>query len=465
MFKKIQHIHFVGIGGSGMSGIAEVLITLGYAVSGSDAKETDVTRRLTAMGARVSIGHRAEQVRGVHVVVTSTAVRPDNPEVVEAHAQKIPVIPRIEMLAELARLKYTIAVGGTHGKTTTTSLISLVLNAGGLDPTVVVGGRMHNLGTGAQVGRGDYLVAEADESDGSFLKLAPTLAVVTNIDDDHLDYWGTLSNLVSGFEQFANKVPFYGRVIVGVDDIGSHKILEKIRRPLLTYGLAPDADIQARDIRPSSETTAFAVCRHGKKLGDIRWTAAGRHNVINSLAAVAVGLELDIPFAKIAEALASFKGVGRRLEWKGERGGVAVMDDYGHHPTEVKATLQALKEKFPQRRAIVVFQPHRYSRTKILAEEFAVSFAGADVLGLLDIYAASEAPVPGVTSDWLADRIRAQGTAVTRLPAAEGPALLRGMVKSGDVVLTMGAGDVWKWGESLLASFPPPGGAGPDPLP
>ncbi len=453
MFKKIKNIHFVGIGGSGMSGIAEVLLTLGYAVTGSDAKASDTTRRLTDMGARVFIGHRAEQVSGAHVVVTSTAVRPDNPEVVEAHAQKIPVIPRIEMLAELARLKYTIAVGGTHGKTTTTSLISLVLNAGGLDPTVVVGGRMHNLGTGARVGRGEYLVAEADESDGSFLKLAPTLAVVTNIDDDHLDYWGTLSNLVAGFEQFANKVPFYGRVILGVDDVGSHKILERIRRPLLTYGLAPDADIQARDVCPSPDATSFSVYRQDKKLGDIRWSASGRHNVINSLAAVAVGLELDIPFAKIAEALASFQGVGRRLELKGEQDGVVVMDDYGHHPTEIKATLQALKEKFPDRRAIVVFQPHRYSRTKILAEEFAVCFARADVLGLLDIYAASEAPVPGVTSDWLAERIRAQGTAVTRLPAAEGPGRLRALVKKGDVVLTLGAGDVWKWGENLLAAL------------
>lgn len=453
MFKKIQNIHFVGIGGSGMSGIAEVLLTLGYAVTGSDAKESDVTRRLTTMGARVFIGHRAEQSGGAHVVVTSTAVLPDNPEVAEAHRQKIPVIPRIEMLAELARLKYTIAVGGTHGKTTTTSLISLVLNAGGVDPTVVVGGRMHNLGTGARVGRGDYLVAEADESDGSFLKLAPTLAIVTNIDDDHLDYWGTLSNLVAGFEQFANKVPFYGRVILGVDDAGSHKILERIRRPLLTYGLTPDADIQARDIRPAPAATTFSVFRRDAKLGDIRWTASGRHNVINSLAAVAVGLELDIPFAKIAEALASFQGVGRRLEFKGEAGGVAVMDDYGHHPTEVKATLQALKEKFPDRRAVVLFQPHRYSRTKILADEFAACFSRADVLGLLDIYAASEAPMAGVTSDWLADRIRAQGTPVTRLPAVDGPARLRGLVKKGDVVLTLGAGDVWKWGENLLASF------------
>jgi UDP-N-acetylmuramate--alanine ligase len=240
-----------------------------------------------------------------------------------------------------------------------------------------------------------------------------------------------------------------------VDDVGSHKILEKIRRPLLTYGLTPDADIQARDIRPAPEATSFSVFRHGQKLGDIRWSASGRHNVINSLAAVAVGLELDIPFAKIAEALASFSGVGRRMEWKGERGGVVVMDDYGHHPTEIKATLQALKEKFPHRRSIVLFQPHRFSRTKILAEEFAVSFAGVDVLGLLDIYAASESPLPGVTSDWLAERIRAQGTAVTRLPAEEGPALLRQMVKNGDVVLTMGAGDVWKWGETLLASLTP----------
>jgi UDP-N-acetylmuramate--alanine ligase len=455
MFKKIRNIHFIGIGGAGMSGIAEVLLTLGYAVTGSDAKESDVTRRLATLGAKVFIGHRAEQARGAHVVVTSTAVQPDNPEVAEAQTQKIPVIPRIEMLAELARLKYTIAVGGTHGKTTTTSLISLVLQAGGLDPTVVVGGRMHNLGTGARVGRGEYLVAEADESDGSFLKLSPTLAIVTNIDDDHLDHWGTLSNLVSGFEQFANKVPFYGRVILGVDDIGSRKLLDKIRRPFITYGLTPDADIQARDIRPAPEATVFSVFRGHQKLGDIRWSASGRHNVINSLAAVAAGMELDIPFEKIAEALASFQGVGRRLEFKGERAGIAVMDDYGHHPTEIKATLQALRERFPARRTIVVFQPHRYSRTRILADEFAVCFAGADVLGLLDIYAASETPIPGVTSDWLAERIRAQGTSVARLPASEGPAALKTLVRPGDVVLTLGAGDVWKWGDTLLQSLPP----------
>lgn len=453
MFKKIQRIHFVGIGGAGMSGIAEVLLTLGYTVSGSDAKESDETRRLSSLGAAVFIGHRADQAAGAHVVVTSTAVRPDNPEVKEAHRLKIPVIARIEMLAELARLKYTIAVGGTHGKTTTTSLISLVLQAGGLDPTVVVGGRMHNLGTGARVGKGDYLVAEADESDGSFLKLTPTLAIVTNIDDDHLDYWGTMSSLVAGFEQFANRVPFYGRVIVGVDDTGSRKILDKIRRPLITYGLAPDADIQARDIRPAPAATVFSVYRKSEKLGDIQWSASGRHNVINSLAAVAAGLELDVPFPVIAQALASFRGVGRRLEWKGEKSGVAVVDDYGHHPTEIRATLQALKEWFPDRRAVVLFQPHRYSRTRILADEFATSFAKADVLGLLDIYAASERPQEGVTSDWLADRIRAQGTAVTRLPADGGPALLRGLVKPGDVVLTLGAGDVWKWGEHLLASL------------
>jgi UDP-N-acetylmuramate--alanine ligase len=455
MFKKIQNIHFVGIGGAGMSGIAEVLLTLGYAVSGSDAKESDVTRRLGSMGARLFLGHRAEQVLGAHVVVTSTAVKPDNPEVTEAHAQKIPVIPRIEMLAELARLKYTIAVGGTHGKTTTTSLISMVLQAGGLDPTVIVGGRMHNLGTGARVGLGDYLVAEADESDGSFLKLAPTLAIVTNIDDDHLDYWGTVSQLVSGFERFANEVPFYGRVILGVDDMGSRKILDKIRRPLLTYGITPDADIQARDIRVSSSGTVFSVYRFGVKLGEIRWSVPGRHNVINSLAAVAAGLELDVPFTKIAEALAAFEGVSRRLEWKGEQAGVAVLDDYGHHPTEIKATLQALKERFPQRRAVVLFQPHRYSRTRLLADEFAASFAQADVVGLLDIYAASEAPLPGVTSDWLAERILAQGTPVTRLSAEEGPATLQNLVQKNDVVLTLGAGDVWRWGETLLAALTP----------
>ncbi len=450
MFERIQHIHFVGIGGAGMSGIAEVLLTLGHVVSGSDQKDSDVLRRLKMLGARVCLGHQASQVEGAHVVVTSTAVAADNPEVLEARKRNVPVIPRVEMLAELGRLKYTVVVAGTHGKTTTTSLISLVLQAGGLDPTVIVGGRMHNIGTGARVGRGDYLVAEADESDGSFLKLSPTFAVVTNIDDDHLDYWGTLDRLREGFEQFANKVPFYGAVLLGLDDAGARRLLPLIRRPVITYGLTPDARLRAEDVRAAPTGTAFTVRRGTEKLGPFRWPVTGRHNVMNALAAVAVGLELGVPFPVIAEALAGFQGVTRRMELKGEAEGVTVIDDYGHHPTEIKATLEALRQRFPERRVVVLFQPHRYSRTKLLAEAFTACFARADVLGLLDIYPAGEKPIDGVTSDWLAAKITRAGLSVQRLPAADGETRLRNLVKPGDVVLTLGAGDVWKWGERLL---------------
>lgn len=455
MFKKTRAIHFIGIGGSGMSGIAEVLLTLGHPVTGSDQKESDVTRRLVSLGAKIFIGHRAEQIHGAQVIVTSTAVQSDNPEVQEAHRLSIPVIPRIEMLAELARLKHTIAVAGTHGKTTTTSLVSLVLQAGGLDPTVVVGGRMQNMGTGARVGRGDFLVAEADESDGSFLKLAPTLAIVTNIDDDHMDHWKTMDRLVEGFETFANKVPFYGTVFLGMDDAGARGILPRIRRPVITYGVAPDADLQAQEIVRADGETRFSVHLRGTRLGSVRWPVAGHHNVINSLAAIGVGLELDVPFSVIAEALASFKGVGRRLEWKGEQGGVAVLDDYGHHPTEIRATLQALRERFPGRRTVVLFQPHRYTRTQQLEDAFAAAFPGVDHLGLLDIYPAGERPLPGVTSDRLAEKMRTQGVPLTRLRPENGPAALRALVRPGDVVLTLGAGDVWKWGEGLLNALTP----------
>jgi UDP-N-acetylmuramate--alanine ligase len=451
LFKKIQNIHFIGIGGSGMSGIAEVLLTLGYKVSGSDAKETDVTARLKGLGARVMIGHKADQVRDAHVVVTSTAIGPTNPELLEALNLHIPVIPRIEMLAELARLKYTVAVAGTHGKTTTTSLVSLVLQAGGLDPTVIVGGRMHNIGTGARVGRGDYLVAEADESDGSFLKLQPTLAVITNIDDDHLDFWGKMQALQTGFENFAGKVPFYGSVIACVDDDVLRKILPRVRRPLIGYGLSPQAEVRATDIASDEGLTRFTVRRKDEVLGTVTWSAAGRHNVVNSLAAVTVGLELGVPFATIAEALASFKGVGRRMEVKGEAGGVLVVDDYGHHPTEVEATLAAAKDRWPDRRRVVVFQPHRYSRTKLLADRFATCFRDADALLLTDIYAAGEKPIDGVTSDWLAGKF--SGKPVTRLTGADLPSSLAGAVKPGDLVLTLGAGDVWKLGEELLKAL------------
>ncbi len=457
MFKKIRNIHFVGIGGSGMSGIAEVLLTLGYNVSGSDLKASDTTDRLGKLGAKVFWGHKAVHAKGAHVLVTSTAVKPDNPEVREALRGNVPVIPRIEMLAELARLKYTIAVAGTHGKTTTTSMISWVLQAGTLDPTVVVGGRMHNMGTGARVGKGDYLVAEADESDGSFLKLSPTLAVITNIDDDHLDYWGNMDALFKGFESFANKTPFYGTVFLGLDDKGSRNLQPRIRRTVKTYGLCAEADVSAQNIQMISGKTCFSVVSHGKNLGQIKWPVPGTHNLMNALAAAAVGLELNIPFKTIAKALASFKGVGRRLDVKGENNGVLVLDDYGHHPTEIKATLQAVKSQWPHRRCVVLFQPHRYTRTKILANEFKTCFQKADAFFLLDIYPAGEKPLPGITSDWLANQMGTAQKPVIRLPAHNGLSSLVNFVNPGDVVLTLGAGDVWKWGEKLLKSV----GAGP----
>lgn len=451
MFKHIQHIHFVGIGGSGMSGIAEVLLTLGYQVSGSDLKASDVTRDLVERGARVFLGHKTEQVVGSQVVVTSTAVSPDNPEVLEAMARHIPVIPRIEMLAELARLKYTIAVAGTHGKTTTTSLASWVLQAGGLDPTVIVGGRMSNIGTGARVGRGDYLVAEADESDGSFLKLTPTLAVVTNIDDDHLDYWGDMRKLEEAFEMFANKVPFYGTVFLGVDDARVRALLPRVRRPQVTYGLHASAHLRGDISSADQNGVTFRVFRDNALLGSVRWPVWGQHNVINALAAVGLGLEVGVPFKGIAEALATFQGVARRLEVKGERGNILVVDDYGHHPTEIAATLEAAQARWPGRPLVALFQPHRYTRTQLLADLFPTSFARTERVLLMDIYPAGEPPIPGVDSDSLAAAWPERGR-VGRFRPGEGVEALRRQVPPGSVLMTIGAGDVWKWGEAFLES-------------
>lgn len=447
MFKKIQHIHFVGIGGSGMSGIAEVLLQLGYKVSGSDLKKTEVTEHLEKLGAVVLTGHSAENIKGANVVVTSTAVHKTNPEVVEAEANKIPVIPRIEMLAELARLKYTVTIAGTHGKTTTTSMASIVLERGGLDPTMVIGGRFKNIKSGAKLGKGDYLVAEADESDGSFLKLSPTITVVTNIDNDHLDYYGTIDNIKRAFVEHINSVPFYGKAIVCSDDANVAEIIPKIKRPYCTYGFNGNPDFTAKDVKRKDSSTSFDVVAGGKELGNIDLKVPGRHNVLNALAAVAVGAELGIPFDKIAKALGEFSGVGRRLEIKGEKNGIMVIDDYGHHPTEVKATVAAVKGNWPSRRLVVLFQPHRYSRTAHLYKQFAESFDEADAVKVLDIYPASEKPIPGVTSALILDGIIARGRPAGAFP---GPEMLLKELKAGDIVLTLGAGDVWKQGEELL---------------
>jgi UDP-N-acetylmuramate--alanine ligase len=450
MFKKIQHIHFVGIGGAGMSGIAEVLVNLGYKVSGSDLKESEVTQRLKSLGASIFIGHQAQNMEGAHVIVTSTAVDIKNPEVKGAREKGIPVIPRIEMLAEIARLKYTIAIAGTHGKTTTTSMVGAVLQAGGLDPTVVVGGRLKHLNSGARLGQGDYLVAEADESDGSFLKLSPTLAVITNIDNDHLDYWHTFDKIEEAFVTYANRVPFYGCVIVCLDDPHVKEQVPRMTRRVVTYGTSTAALLKAQNIVVDTGGTSFDVTESGQAIGKVRLGVPGKHNVLNSLAAIAVGLELSIPFSQIAQGLASFEGVGRRMEMKGESQGITYIDDYGHHPTEIRATVAALRERYPKRRLVVVFQPHRYSRTQQLYKEFSESFKDADAVHLMDIYPAGEKPIKGVTTDLILKPLQKKHSSAQALPASTTPEKFRAQLATGDVVLTLGAGDVWKWGEHLL---------------
>jgi UDP-N-acetylmuramate--alanine ligase len=455
MFKKIQHIHFVGIGGAGMSGIAEVLLTLGYKVSGSDLKDSPVTQRLKKLGARIAIGHEAANIEGAQVVVTSTAVAPVNPEVLAAREHGVPVIPRIEMLAEIARLKYTIAVAGTHGKTTTTSMVAEVLQSGGLDPTVIVGGRLKRLDSGAKLGKGDFLVAEADESDGSFLKLSPALAIITNIDNDHLDYWGSFDRICDAFVQYAGRVPFYGCVIACLDDLHVRNQLPRIARRVVTYGLETAAQVRASNVQVNAEGTAFDVAADGKRLGTLKMQVPGRHNILNALAATAAGLELGISFAQIAEALATFEGVGRRMELKGEKDGVRVIDDYGHHPTEIRATLSALRERYPDNRLVVLFQPHRFTRTQALWKEFSQCFDQADAVYIFDIYPAGEAPIPGVTSELILEPLKKNHKAAFELPAPVDPEKLSQDLRAGDIVVTLGAGDVWKVGEQLLETNVP----------
>jgi len=452
VFRRYQHVHFVGIGGSGMSGIAEVLLNLGYTVSGSDAKRSPVTERLEAHGARVAEGHAAANLGDAHVVVTSTAVRRDNPEVLEARRRGVPVIPRAEMLAELMRLKYGVAVAGSHGKTTTTSMVALVLDRGGLDPTVVVGGRLGVLGSGARLGRGDFMVAEADESDRSFLKLTPTIAVVTNIDREHLDTYRDLADVQEAFLGFVNKVPFYGVAVLCLDDAPVQDILPRVERRVLTYGLSPQARVSARDLEIGPSGSTYTATLDGEALGTVTLSVPGSHNVANSLAAVAVGLDLGVPFDAIRGGLESFTGVDRRFQVRGEAGGVLVIDDYGHHPTEIRATLDALRRRAGPRRIVVLFQPHRFTRTQALWDDFCKAFHQADVLLLTDIYPASEEPIPGITAESLARAIAGRGhrsvawagdlRAATERLAAE--------VREGDVVLTLGAGSVWTAGDELL---------------
>lgn len=453
MYGNIEKIHFVGIGGIGMSGIAEVLLNLGYKVSGSDLRESDTTERLRSLGGQIFIGHAAENLTNVDVVVTSTAVQNDNPEVIEAKRHMVPVIPRAEMLAELMRMKYGIAIAGTHGKTTTTSMVATVLTHAGIDPTIVIGGKLNTLGSNAKLGQGQFLVAEADESDGSFLTLSPTIAVVTNIDADHLDFYtGGIEEIKDTFVSFINKVPFYGLAILCLEDRNITEIIPRIKKRFMTYGLSSQSDLRATHVRLDGFQTSFTAHYKGYRLGDISFNMPGAHNVLNALACTAVALELDVPFDKIQEGFAQFGGVGRRFSVKGDKNGIMVVDDYGHHPAEIRATLSAARNGWPERRLVVAFQPHRYSRTKELFNEFVTCFYDADVLVLTDIYAASEQPIPGVTAERLADEIQRHGQRDVTYIADRNdlPDHLAGIVKEGDIVITLGAGNIWQAGETLV---------------
>jgi UDP-N-acetylmuramate--alanine ligase len=447
MLKKNYKIHFVGIGGSGMSGIAEVLINLGHTVSGSDLKRTDITDHLKEIGVKIYVGHDAKNIVGIDVVVTSTAINRDNTELRAALKNKIPVITRIEMLAELARLKHTVTIAGTHGKTTTTSLTSLVLAEGGLDPTIVIGGRLKNLNTSARLGKGSYIVVEADESDGSFLKLSPIVTAVTNIDNDHLDYYGSMKALKETFINHINSIPFYGAAIICSDDTVIKDILHKIKRKYITYGLKGSPDIKAANIKVLETCTSFDVFYMRKKLGNVCIKIPGKHNVLNSLASIGIGVWLGIPFALITKAINSFNGVGRRLEIKGEKNGITVIDDYGHHPTEVEATLKAIKHFWPKRKLIVLFQPHRYTRTKNLFNEFGESFKCADEVKVLDIYSAGEQAIDGVNAGLILNSLLKNKSNADKFIDVK---TLAKALSFGDIVLTLGAGDVWKKGEELL---------------
>jgi UDP-N-acetylmuramate--alanine ligase len=451
MKRRVKRIHFVGIGGIGMSGIAEVLLNLGYRVGGSDLSESETTLRLRKAGADIAIGHRKENLRDADVVVTSSAVRPDNSEVAAAQERAIPVIPRAEMLAELMRMKYGVAVAGTHGKTTTTSLIATVLACGGLDPTAVIGGKLNIFGSNAKLGQGELLVAEADESDGSFLKLSPTIAIVTNIDPEHLDHYRSLEEIQTAFLEFVNKVPFYGLAVLCLDHENVQALIPQVKKRYVTYGLSTQANYRAGGISFQGVMSSFRAFENDRELGRISIRMPGLHSVYNALATIATARELDLDFGVVQEALGSFSGVQRRFQIKGERGGIMVVDDYGHHPAEIKATLSAAQNGWG-RRTVVVFQPHRYTRTRDLLREFFTAFNQADVLFLLDIYPAGEDPIPGVKAENLYEGIKGHGHKDVTLVSDRKEILdhLIPRLKSGDIVITLGAGDVWKIGETLL---------------
>lgn len=449
-WRKNQRIHFVGIGGIGMSGIAEVLCNLGYRISGSDIKESEITKRLADLGCQIVYGHKRENVHGADVVVYSSAIRRDNPEIQEALARMIPVIRRAEMLAELMRMKYGIAVAGTHGKTTTTSLIATVLAHAGLDPTMVIGGRLNSLGTNARLGEGEFLVAEADESDGSFLSLCPTIAIVTNIDPEHLDYYEGIDHLKKTFLEFINKVPFYGSSILCLDHEVVRSLIPWVTKRYITYGLDPEADMRAEAVRGEGWGIVFEPCWQGQRLDSVRLNIPGIHNAVNSLAAIACGIKLDIPFGLIKEALEGFGGVQRRFQRKGEVEGIMVIDDYAHHPVEIKATLLAAKG-LGRGRIIAIFQPHRYTRTRDLFSDFPAAFSTCDLLYVTDIYPAGEDPIPGVSAKSLAQEIGKQIGKVSYIP--EKDKLVEEVTRllaPGDTVITLGAGNIWEVADGIV---------------
>jgi UDP-N-acetylmuramate--alanine ligase len=452
MFLKPQHVHFVGIGGIGMSGIAEVLLSLGYEVSGSDLRSSPITDRLARLGARVLLGHNASNVTGAKALVITSALDGNNPEVAEARRLQIPIIARGEMLAELMRLKFGIAVAGSHGKTTTTSMVATILNVAGLDPTVVVGGRVGSMGgSNARIGKSQFLVVESDESDGSFLKLAPIIAIVTNIDREHLDHYASIDEIRAAFTDFVNKVPFYGAAILCMEDPNIQKIFPDIRRRTITYGRTAQVDLEIQDVRLAARGSEFHVSRRGKNLGGFHLNLPGIHNVLNATAALGVGLEMELPVDRIREGLAQFTGVDRRFTVRGTEGGVTVVDDYGHHPTEVKATLAAARlSDFKNIR--VLFQPHRFTRTKFLLEDFGTAFHQADDVYLLDIYAASENRIEGVSGEALADKVRSYGHRSVHYVRgmAEGIEAITAAAEPGDLIITMGAGNVSQAGDKIL---------------
>ncbi len=451
MKSKIKRIHMVGIGGAGMSGIAEVLINLGYSVSGSDLVRSPVAQRLESLGAEVSIGHARENVRDAQVLVRSSAVRDDNPELAEARTKGIPIIPRAEMLAELMRLKTGVAVAGTHGKTTTTSLLATIFMEAGLDPTVIIGGRLNAYGANAMLGQGRYLIAEADESDGSFLCLLPRMSIVTNVDADHLDFYKNLDEIRNSFVEFMNSVPFYGLNVVCGDDPGVQSILHRVRRPVLAYGFGHGNALRA-EIIACAAGSRFNVFRDQEFWGEVSLAHPGRHNVLNALAAIGVAIEAGVPRKDIIRGLASFAGVGRRFEHKGTKNGVLVVDDYGHHPTEIAATLETARLCYPDKRLVVAFQPHRFTRTQALFGDFSKVFEKVDQLLLTEIYPASESPIPGVSGQSLAQAIRQVTATPVRFFEDFGAmqAALPEILRPGDLFLTLGAGSIWTVGQSYL---------------